>query len=74
MNSIPRGTEVVRPGHDARGRRHARDPRPRVPALPRGRGARRRGVGGADVLRRAAERVRLTNCFLILRIYEQHSS
>ena len=74
MNSIPRGTEVVRPGHDAHGRRHARDPRVGVPALPRGRGPGRRRVGGAHVLRRAAERVRLTNCFLILRIYEQHSS
>ena len=49
MNSIPRGTEVVRPGHDAHGRRHARDPRPRVPALLGCGGPRRRGVGGADV-------------------------
>ena len=49
MNSIPRGTEVVRPGHDAHGRRHARDPRVGVPALPRGRGPGRRRVGGTEV-------------------------
>ena len=44
-------------GDDAHGGRHARARSPRVPALPRDRGARRRRVGGAHVVERAAERV-----------------
>lgn len=55
-----RGRQVVPPGLGARRRRDAGSARVGVSAVPRGGGAGLRGVGGLDVLRRAALGVRLT--------------